>query len=83
MAVHCGHQIGRAAGSRSPRQGRRRGRAFGESQDRVLVAVPPCFRNAAGTAPGDCWAIAGDRDRGGALRPAPAIGTIEASPIRS
>jgi hypothetical protein len=29
-----------------------------------LVAVAPCFRDAAGTAPGDCRAIAGDRDRG-------------------
>jgi hypothetical protein len=29
-----------------------------------LVAVPPCFLEAAGTALGDCWARAGDRGRG-------------------
>ena len=32
---------------------------------------PPCIRDAAGTAPGDCWAIAGDRNRGKARARSP------------
>jgi len=57
--------------------------SFGESQDRVLVGSRPASATPRVPRRGDCWAIAGDRDRGGALRPAPATGTIEASPIRS
>lgn len=44
-----------------------------------LDAVPPCFRDAAGTVPDDCRAVAGSRR---SARPASRIGTSESSPRR-
>ena len=43
---------------------------------------PPCIRDAAGTAPGDCWAIAGDRNRGKARAASDSltIGTSRSEP---
>ena len=56
------------------------GLEFGESQDGSLDAVPPCFRDAAGTVPGDCRA---DRNRGEAPARTSAIGMSQSSPKRT